>query len=165
MRNHEEYAWFGLGGNLGDVRSALERARVGLSSLGKDELLCSSLYFSEPWGMTDQPCFINQVVGLRPVKTLNEALEFIQSFEIAEGRERKVVWGPRSIDIDILLWPNQTRNDSELTVPHPRLHERRFVLEPWAELAPNLRVPVLEKTVQELLKSCTDSGWVRPAPH
>ena len=164
MGNHEDYAWFGLGGNIGNVRATLRRARAGLATMASGPLLCSGLYLSEPWGLTDQPSFVNQVVGFEPAKTLTEALEFIRAFETEEGRERKVVWGPRSIDIDILLWPNQTRYDSDLVVPHPRLQDRRFVLEPWVELAPNLRVPVLEQTVQDLLACCTDSGWVRPAP-
>ena len=164
MGNHEDYAWFGLGGNIGDVQATLSRARVGLATLAKTPLLCSRLYLSEPWGLIEQPSFVNQVVGFEPTVSLDEALEFIRAFETKEGRERKVVWGPRSIDIDILLWPNQIRNDTELVVPHPRLQDRRFVLEPWVELAPNLRIPSLDKTIQELLTCCADSNWVRPGP-
>ena len=160
--NHlEHYAWFSLGGNLGDVRLSLERARSALSEMALGTMLCSNLYESEPWGRLNQPAFVNQVIGIQPKETINGALAMIHAFESAEGRKRTVVWGPRKIDIDILLWPNQIRNDPDLVVPHPRLHERRFVLEPWAEVAPNLRVPIMERTVQELLNECPDTGWVK----
>ena len=162
MATFEDYAWFGLGGNLGDVQATFVRARAGLATLAKDALVCSRLYSSEPWGLTEQPSFINQVVGLKPSGTLNDALHFIRAFETEEGRERKIVWGPRTIDIDILLWPNQTRNDSELVVPHPRLQDRRFVLQPWAELAPKLRIPIIESSIEDLLENCADPKWVKP---
>lgn len=160
MRNNQRYAWLGLGGNLGDVTNTLRRARDSLSQVACGELICSRLYRSAPWGLRDQPNFINQVVGLIPKITPDELLSFIQRIESEIGRERKVVWGPRNIDIDILCWPNQIRSDTDLIMPHPRLQERRFVLEPWAELAPNLKVPLLDQTVVQLLKSCPDSGWV-----
>ncbi len=158
--NTQAYSWFGLGGNCGDVRQTLERAHEFIESIGIGALYASQLYRSEPWGYSEQNEFINQVVGIQPKVSVEQALEKIQSFERNEGRERTIKWGPRTIDIDILYWPNQIRNESRLTLPHPRLHERRFVLEPWVELAPNLMIPGLDQSLVELLKACPDTGWL-----
>jgi 2-amino-4-hydroxy-6-hydroxymethyldihydropteridine diphosphokinase len=129
--------------------------------MGTGSLYSSQLYRSEPWGYSEQNEFINQVVGVKPQVSVDQALTHIQEFERNEGRERTIKWGPRTIDIDILYWPNHVCNDPRLTLPHPRLHQRRFVLEPWVELAPNLIIPGLEKSLTQLLESCPDTGWLQ----
>ena len=162
LSNWHDYSWFGLGGNCGDVHSALARARTLIESIGTGPLQVSKLYRSEPWGYTDQADFINQVVGIMPDMTVDDAFRRLQQFERAEGRERTIKWGPRKIDIDILYWPGQVRADESLTIPHPRLHERRFVLAPWAELAPDLMIPGLNRPVSDLLETCGDGSWLEP---
>ena len=158
--NAQDYCWFGLGGNRGEVRHNLRRARELIDSMGLGALCTSRLYRSEPWGYRQQEEFINQVVGIEPNISVDHALELIQEFEQNEGRERTIKWGPRTIDVDILYWPEQIRNETRLTVPHPRLHQRRFVLEPWVELAPDLVIPGLDHSLQQLLKICPDTGWL-----
>ena len=162
LSDSHHYSWFGLGGNCGDVQSTLARARAFLTSLGNSPLQVSSLYRSEPWGYNDQADFINQVVGIIPNVSVDDAFRRLQQFERTEGRERTIKWGPRNIDIDILYWPDQIRTDKSLTIPHPRLHERRFVLAPWAELAPDLLIPGLNQSVSYLLNACVDEGWLEP---
>ena len=123
----------------------------------------SSLYRLEPWGYNDQADFINQVVGIIPNVSVDDAFRRLQQFERTEGRERTIKWGPRNIDIDILYYRlDQIRTDKSLTIPHPRLHERRFVLAPWAELAPDLLIPGLNQSVSYLLNACVDEGWLEP---
>ena len=156
----EDHCWFGLGGNCGDVYASLARARTFLTGIGTSSILASNVYASAPWGLETQANFINQVVGIRPTLSVEETLKAILRFEEQEGRERTVKWGPRTIDVDILYYPQAIREDVDLIVPHPRIHERRFVLVPWAELAPNLLIPKYEATVKELLDTCPDDGWV-----
>ncbi|MGB0646339.1 MAG: 2-amino-4-hydroxy-6-hydroxymethyldihydropteridine diphosphokinase [Bradymonadia bacterium] len=162
MTDSQNYSWFGLGGNCGDVHSALSRARTLIESIGTSPLQVSNLYRSEPWGYNDQADFINQVVGVVPNVSVDDAFERVQQFERTEGRKRTIKWGPRNIDIDILYWPGQIRTDNSLTIPHPRLHERRFVLAPWAELAPDLLIPGFNQSVSSLLDACVDEGWLEP---
>ena len=159
--NAHDYSWFGLGGNCGDVAKTLKRAEAFIESIGTGTLHTSRLYLSEPWGYSDQKEFINQVVGIKPKIKVEQALELIHGFERNEGRERTIKWGPRTIDIDILYWPNHVQNNPQLTLPHPRLHQRRFVLEPWVEIAPNLVIPGLDQSVAQLLDSCPDTGWLK----
>ena len=160
MVESESVSWFGLGGNLGDVPATLQRARRAIQSLGEGVLFESNLYRSAPWGLPDQPDFINQVVGIKPSLSIRETLARLQQFETEEGRTRTVKWGPRTIDIDILYWPSTRIDEPDLQVPHPRLSERRFVLLPWAELSPNLKIPGKEKTIEELLAVCSDTTWL-----
>ena len=160
LLNAQDYCWFGLGGNCGDVRGSLKRSRTLIESMGSGPLCISRLYRSEPWGYSEQDEFINQVVGIEPNISVDQALRLIQEFERNEGRERTIKWGPRTIDVDILYWPKQIRNEAKLTLPHPRLHQRRFVLEPWVELAPDLVVQGLDHSLKQLLKICPDTGWL-----
>ena len=111
-------------------------------------------------GRVDQPDFLNQVVGLKPKLGLRETLEKTQEFESIKGRDKTLKWGPRPIDIDILFWPKTRIDEVDLQIPHPRLHERRFVLEPWAELAGDLIIPGFEKSVEDLLAVCSDTTWL-----
>ena len=153
-------AWLSLGGNLGDVEGTFARVRENLEPKSIGKVKSSSIYRTEPWGRIDQPEFLNQVVGFLPKDGLEEMHLFLQHLEREEGRSRTEHWGPRTVDIDILYWPGRQCSNELLIVPHPRLHERRFVLEPWVTIATHLVIPGYGKTVKELLNECTDSSWL-----
>jgi 2-amino-4-hydroxy-6-hydroxymethyldihydropteridine diphosphokinase len=136
-------AYIGLGGNLGDRRSYLERA---VDLLGRDPDLrvaeVSSLHDTEPVGYVEQPRFLNAVAAVDTELGARELLERILAVERALGRERTGPrYGPRTIDLDLLLYGDEEIEEPDLVVPHPRLAERAFVLEPLAELAPDLVLP------------------------
>jgi 2-amino-4-hydroxy-6-hydroxymethyldihydropteridine diphosphokinase len=145
--------YLGLGTNLGDRLANLRLALARLRTLARLEDV-SSLYETQPQGVSDQPLFLNAVcrvtTGLEP----QSLLRFLKNLEREIGRrpggER---WGPRPIDLDILLYDDRVVDTPELTVPHPRLAERAFVLIPLCELAPELRHPLLGKTMKDLLAS------------
>ncbi len=143
--------YLGLGSNLGDREEALWRARELLAESGITILRASSLYETEPRDVPNQPWFLNQVVeaetGLFPMQLLSRVLKIEKEL----GRRRIVAKGPRTIDIDVLLYHRFVIDSQALTVPHPRMHERRFVLAPMAELAPDLRHPVTRQTMREML--------------
>jgi 2-amino-4-hydroxy-6-hydroxymethyldihydropteridine diphosphokinase len=156
-----ERVWIGLGGNVGDVAATLAAARAALAVLSTAPIVASPLYESAPWGVAGQANFFNQVAGLRPALGPRETLRALQAVEAALGRVRRERWGPRTIDLDLLCWPGLTLDAPDLTLPHPRLAERRFVLAPWADVAPDLVVPGLGRTVAALLADCSDASWVR----
>jgi len=114
-------------------------------------LRCSTVFETEPRDVTDQPWFLNAVVEAETELFPMQLLSRIQKIELDLGRRRLKVGGPRTIDIDILLYGNFVVRTPRLEIPHPRLPERRFVLEPLAELAPELRHPVAHRTVREML--------------
>ena len=159
--------FIGLGSNVGDRESALARARELLREAGFVETRASALYLTEPVGGPPQDWFLNQVIGghtaLRPEETVRAGL----FAERALGRRRTVRNGPRRLDVDLLLYGDEVRDLPDLTLPHPRLHERRFVLVPLVEIAPEARHPVLGATARELLRRCPDRAEVQlfqPAP-
>ncbi len=164
----ESLVWLGLGGNLGDPLLTLREAREALEELAGAPLVESPLYRTPPWGdpespeFVEQPAFVNQVVGLAPPPGLDPEglLRFTLALEERLGRRRARRWGPRTLDIDLLAWPDLTWDSPTLTLPHPRLRERRFVLEPWRAVAPHLRVCGLAATVLELLTCCTDPSEI-----
>jgi len=143
-------AALGLGSNLGDRRAHLEAAIEGLRQVG-DILAVSSFRETAPQGGPPQPPYLNAVLVLATGLTPRELLAAAQSLEAAAGRERTVRWGPRTLDVDLLLCDDRVVDEPDLRVPHPRLAERRFVLEPLAEIAPRWLVPGLGRTVEELL--------------
>lgn len=161
-----ELVYLGLGGNQGAIRARLAAARLAIRSLARGPLQVSPLVVSAAWGRTDQPDFVNQVVGLRPRLARRPLFEALLRVEAANGRDRRREqrWGPRTLDIDVLSWPGVIDPDPGLTLPHPRLHQRRFVLLPWAAIAPDLVVPGLGRSVAELLAACSDSGSVAFSP-
>jgi 2-amino-4-hydroxy-6-hydroxymethyldihydropteridine diphosphokinase len=132
-------AYVGLGANLGDREATIRAAVAELPGV----LGVSSLRETDPVGVTDQPRFLNGVVALETALPPRELLEVLLAVERRLGRERKERWGPRTIDLDLLLYGDEVIAEDGLTVPHPHLHERRFVLEPLAEVAPKLVVPGL----------------------
>jgi 2-amino-4-hydroxy-6-hydroxymethyldihydropteridine diphosphokinase len=137
-------AYIALGSNLGDrARSLFDGVRLLLDTVPARARL-SSLYETDPVDYLDQPRFLNGVVELTgDLPDPHALLDACLSIEARLGRERSVAKGPRTIDLDLLLWGERVVHDARLTVPHPRLHERLFVLEPLAELAPARRHPLL----------------------
>jgi 2-amino-4-hydroxy-6-hydroxymethyldihydropteridine diphosphokinase len=143
--------FLGLGSNLGERRDMLRQARQQLAALpGTSLARASGLYETAPVGGPDQGDYLNQVVELRTALSPRGLLEAIGRIESVLGRERLVRWGPRSIDVDILWYDGSSVAEVDLEVPHPRMEERRFVLEPLAELAPDLVLPS-GSTVREAL--------------
>jgi 2-amino-4-hydroxy-6-hydroxymethyldihydropteridine diphosphokinase len=130
-------AYVGLGANLGDREATIRAAVAALPGV----VAVSTLRETEPVGKTDQPRFLNGVAALETELSARELLAVLLSVERELGRERRERWGPRTIDLDLLLYGLEALDEPGLTVPHPRLHERRFALEPLAELAPELAVP------------------------
>jgi 2-amino-4-hydroxy-6-hydroxymethyldihydropteridine diphosphokinase len=129
--------YVGLGANLGDREATIRAAVAALPGV----VAVSSLRETDPMGRTNQPRFLNGVAALETALSARELLDVLLSVERELGRERLERWGPRTIDLDLLLYGDETIGEPGLTVPHPRLHERRFVLEPLAELDPELVVP------------------------
>jgi 2-amino-4-hydroxy-6-hydroxymethyldihydropteridine diphosphokinase len=152
----ENWVILGLGGNMGNRLHQLGRAQELISKQLGAIVKCSSLYETAAWGNTDQPNFINQVVLIKTPFTPMMVIQRCLQIEKQLGRRREVKWGPRIIDIDILLYNNIKLNTQDLQIPHPQLHERRFVLEPLVEIMPHHKHPSLGRTFSELLKHCAD---------
>jgi 2-amino-4-hydroxy-6-hydroxymethyldihydropteridine diphosphokinase len=155
--------YLSLGSNMGDRAANLKSAIGQISQLGKIAAL-SSLYETEPVEFTNQPWFLNCAVALDTEDSPDNLLNAVLAIEQAMGRHRIQPKGPRKIDIDILLVDEICVNTATLTIPHPAMHERRFVLEPLAEIAPDARHAVLNKTVRELCDSLPPGQSVRRLP-
>jgi 2-amino-4-hydroxy-6-hydroxymethyldihydropteridine diphosphokinase len=152
--------YLALGTNLGD-RPANLRAAVDSLPPAVNFLAGSPVYETPPWGLTDQPAFLNMAVRGETALPPLELLRRLKQLEVSLGRQPGVRWGPRLIDIDILFYDDLVIDQPGLIVPHPRLHERAFVLVPLADLAPDLVHPVLGKSVRELLAGVNAEGVKR----
>lgn len=144
-RPHWSPAYIGLGSNLGDSRQILGQAMAEIGALDAVELIArSSLYRSRPLGPQDQPDFLNAVVGVLTTRAPADLLAALRAIEERHGRRRTGErWGPRTLDLDLLVFGRRVIDEPGLTVPHPRIAERNFVLLPLAEIAPHLEVPGL----------------------
>jgi 2-amino-4-hydroxy-6-hydroxymethyldihydropteridine diphosphokinase len=141
--------YLSLGSNVGDRAAQLRDALARLSAAGR-VLAVSSFYETEPVEFTQQPWFLNCAVALETNQTPQQLMATILGIEEQMGRRRVQSKGPRSLDIDVLLFADAIIDSAELSIPHPAMHQRRFVLEPLAEIAPEAVHPVLKKTIREL---------------
>ena len=154
-------AYLCLGSNLGDRDLYLSEARQEIArTFGSVRF--SSIYETEPVEFLDQPWFLNQVAEVRTDLPPETLLEWAQSLEERMGRVRDISKGPRTLDVDILLYDDLVLLEKRLTLPHPSMVERRHVLVPLAELAPKLKIPVHDLTVEEALGRVADKAQVKP---
>ncbi|MBL8480409.1 MAG: 2-amino-4-hydroxy-6-hydroxymethyldihydropteridine diphosphokinase [Sterolibacteriaceae bacterium] len=153
-----------LGANLGDAVATVNAAIIVLRQLpGARVVAASSLYRTAPVGLRHQPDFINAVVAVDAVSPAPTLLDDLFDIEARFGRSRSVKDAPRTLDLDLLLFGDEASDDPRLTLPHPRLHERAFVLAPLAEIAPELVIPG-RGTVHELLARCADQRIEKLVP-
>lgn len=149
-----------LGSNLGDRIDNLKQAIKYIWSFS-EIVKISSVYETAPWGVTDQPSFYNQVLEIKTATDPKSLLNEILKIEQLLGRVRKVKWGARIIDIDILYYGTQLINENDLIIPHPGITERRFTLEPLVEIAPDFIHPITGKTNLEMLELLDDQLSVK----
>ena len=166
-------AYLGLGSNLGDrfnnLRTAHELLRLPPGTSTQDppprgiltHLRSSPVYETAPWGITEQPDFLNCVLEVQTSLSPQDLLRWVKRIEATMGREEGPRFGPRNIDIDILLYANLTIEEPDLQVPHPRMHQRAFVLVPLADLAPRLLHPTLGRAIEDLVANVPDPEGVR----
>ena len=161
--NNPITAYVSLGSNLGDRAGNLLLGIRGMLDAGHEVTRLSQIYETEPVETFAQPIFLNMVAELRVEARLKpeELLEQLLGVEQLLGRTRDSVKGPRTIDLDLLLYGEELVNSQRLTLPHPHLHRRRFVLVPLTELCPNLEHPVIHRTITELLQETTDRSEVK----
>jgi 2-amino-4-hydroxy-6-hydroxymethyldihydropteridine diphosphokinase len=155
MKEHTVY--LALGSNLGDRLSNLKQAIAALPPQMEVKTK-SSIYETMPWGYKDQPKFLNQVIKANTYLDPEPLLKHLKRLEVALGRKESFPNGPRLIDMDILFYNNLVLNSPSLVIPHPRLHERGFVLLPLREISPDLVHPVNKKSVREMVAQCDVRG-------
>lgn len=146
-----------LGSNMGNSKEQLLLAQKNIKKLIGKIVRLSSLYQTAAWGNTNQPDFLNQVIIVKTRLSAKETITTILSIEKEMGRIRTIKNAPRVIDIDILFYNKDIINDKDLRVPHPEIQNRNFVLSPLNELSPNMKHPVLNKTIHYLLTICPDN--------
>jgi 2-amino-4-hydroxy-6-hydroxymethyldihydropteridine diphosphokinase len=151
-----------LGSNLGDREQVINEA-VNLIKQQIGEMVArSSIYETEPWGKTDQPGFLNLALQVQTALQATEVLKIALQIEKQLGRVRLERWGARIIDIDIIFYNTEVIHiEAQLTIPHPEMQNRRFVLEPLCEIAAGFRHPILNKTIGELYETLPDKGIVK----
>jgi 2-amino-4-hydroxy-6-hydroxymethyldihydropteridine diphosphokinase len=158
-------AYLGIGSNIGDRISYIKKALVAISKLTKTKITkISSLYETEPYGRKDQPWFINLALEISTELNADELFKKCKLIETKLGRQKREKWAEREIDIDILLYDDLIISTPELQIPHPDMHNRRFVLIPLSEIAPDVIHPVFKKSVSELLIECKDTTRIIHIP-
>jgi len=158
-------AYIGIGSNVGDKARQCEQGISEIQKLDRHRLLArSSLYKTQPIGYTEQDWFINLVIKIETEMDAPALLSSLKEIESRLGRVETLRWGPRTIDLDILFFNDHQIQTDELTVPHPLIQDRQFVLVPLAEIDPNLTHPVLKKTVKELLERLKEDQGVERLP-
>jgi 2-amino-4-hydroxy-6-hydroxymethyldihydropteridine diphosphokinase len=153
-----------LGTNLGNRQENLIQARASIAAKCGSLLKTSNIYETAAWGKTDQPAFLNQVIALETSLTPKNLLSCVLQIEQELGRVRSEKWGERIIDIDILYYEDTIHHSTDLVIPHPGIAERRFVLEPLSEIAPDFLHPIFLKTSLVLLAECKDELAVIKIP-
>lgn len=146
-------AYLSIGSNMGDTKKYLDNAVSMLEREPSTKVLkCSSYIVTKPYGNENQDDFLNGAVKIKTLLTPFELLDFVHEIEAENGRERKEHWGPRTLDIDIILYDDMVIESDNLIIPHADMHNREFVLKPLSEIAPNARHPLFEKTASQLYK-------------
>jgi len=154
-------AYIGIGSNVGDKAQQCKRAIFEILKIGRTKLLAeSSLFKTKPIGYTSQDWFVNGVIKIETEMEPLKLLRILKTIELQLGRKQTFRWGPRSIDLDVLFFDDEEVRTKELQIPHPRLHERQFVLIPLVEIDRNLLHPVLKKTVEKLLEELKEDQGV-----
>ena len=158
----ENQAYIALGSNMGDRYEYLKKAVLLLENQEKITVVnTSSIYETDPVGFTDQDQFLNMAVqvstSLKPLELLDECLKIEEQL----GRKREIRWGPRTLDLDILLYNQEDIETEKLTIPHPRMSERAFVILPLLEMNPNIMLPHMEEPLKSCLQSIPDKEGVR----
>jgi len=153
-------AYIGIGSNIEDRKKNLDRA-IELLNLANDvEVTTVSSYINTaPVGYTDQPDFLNAAVEVKTTLAAKDLLEICKNIEKELKRERIIRWGPRTIDLDILLYGDLIQNEENLTIPHPRMHEREFVIKPLNEIAPQAFHPVLKQAISDIYQVLQSRGY------
>ena len=149
-----------LGSNVGDRLNYLTLSKTAIQNYIGSIQFSSNIYETEPWGIDNQDSYLNQVVAVQTDRTPNDLLDKIHLIERELGRIRRVHYGPRTIDIDILYYGERIIDIENLKIPHPHIQKRRFILVPLSEILPQIQHPLLKKTNQELLDMVKDEGKV-----
>jgi 2-amino-4-hydroxy-6-hydroxymethyldihydropteridine diphosphokinase len=159
--NYMNRSYLLIGGNVGNREKNLAKARGYIGQFCGPVTQSSSLYETAAWGKTDQPSFLNQALEIEIQLNAEDLIKRVLEIERLMGRERQEKYGPRIIDIDILLFNNEQYDLPLLKIPHPEMQNRRFALTPLAEIAGELQHPVLKKSIFQLLKECPDKLEVK----